>query len=65
MPSVTSLLKAAIEYCNSANNDVYAPETVKVEPKHIWVVSHDGLVFGSGWYHSHVSEQNWDPTAFL
>ena len=23
----------------------------QVEDKHLWVVQHDGLVFGSGWHH--------------
>ena len=27
------------------------PDTGRVEEKHAWVISHDGLVFGSGWYH--------------
>ena len=27
------------------------PTTGESESKHAWVVSHDGLVFGSGWYH--------------
>ena len=26
------------------------PETGAEEPKHSWVVRHDGLIFGSGWY---------------
>ena len=34
------------------------PETGKSESMNAWVVSHDGLVFGSGWYHGHVSGEN-------
>ena len=26
------------------------PTTDEEQPKHSWVVRHDGLVFGSGWY---------------
>ena len=26
------------------------PTTEKEEQKHTWVVKHDGLIFGSGWY---------------
>ena len=34
------------------------PSTGEIESKHAWVVAHDGLVFGSGWYHGHLSEEN-------
>ena len=27
------------------------PVTAEIEDKHFWLVSHDGLVFGSGWHH--------------
>ena len=33
------------------------PETGMEESKHAWVVYHDGLIFGSGWYHGHVSQE--------
>ncbi len=26
------------------------PDTGKVTRKHAWIVRHDGLYFGSGWY---------------
>ena len=34
------------------------PSTGEIESKHAWVVAHDGLVFGSGWYHGHLRQEN-------
>ena len=33
------------------------PKTGVEESKHAWVVYHDGLIFGSGWYHGHASQE--------
>ena len=33
------------------------PATGVVDDKHFWLVEHDGLIFGSGWYHGHVSQE--------
>lgn len=38
------------------------PETRETESKHSWVVRHDGLVFGSGWYESGPSKD--DPAGY-
>ena len=31
------------------------PATGELQGKHSWVVEHDGLLFGSGWYHDEPS----------
>ena len=41
----------ASEDGNWVNYEDVNPATGEVEDKHFWLVEHDGLVFGSGWYH--------------
>ncbi|MDE2687781.1 MAG: hypothetical protein OXI16_09850 [Chloroflexota bacterium] len=33
------------------NHEDINPASGELQPKHFWVVGHDGLVFGSGWHH--------------
>ena len=43
-------LMAATDSGNWVNYLRINPETGEFEQKHTWVVLHDGLIFGSGWY---------------
>ena len=39
-------------YNNPGSDNVRDDHPGAVEPKHVWLVSNDGLTFGSGWYHN-------------
>ena len=43
-------IAAATEEGNRVEYTWLNPATGNQEPKHAWVVLHDGLIFGSGWY---------------
>ncbi|MDE2766372.1 MAG: hypothetical protein OXI25_08100 [Chloroflexota bacterium] len=42
------------------------PGTNRQELKHAWVIKHDGLIFGSGWYERHITTpaKKSDPAAY-
>ena len=49
-PAGSAVYASAVEEGAWLDYNLRNPDTGAVETKHSWVVRHDGIVFGSGWY---------------
>ena len=61
-PVGSQVVAAATEYGAWTDYTYLNPNSGSIESKHSWVVRHDGLIFGSGWYEPGPSKD--DPPAY-